>query len=371
MRMEYKAALAVGLVVLVGSAIWWSVGQSGGNKKLDTIPLNKKVADAKPSGVGLASDPRKTQTPSPAQPAGVTPPRPTPSTTPPGATPASPVTSLPPLAPATPATRPASTSTDSSMHPVTPATMPAVSLTPRSEPPSAPVTTPAASPPGAITSPAAPPVSVAPRRDDQPMTPARPSPPSTGSTTRPAGGDGKYTIKAGDTYGVIAKAEYGDERLWAAIEVANPGVDPKRLRIGQVINLPPKEKVRASSAGATPTSPAPSKPDAKPPTSQPAKSGTTPPSTITPGATTRPAARATYVVADGDTLMSIARNVLKDESRWKEILELNKDKLSSPEKLMEGMEIRLPPPRESVNGTSGRSGESRRGGPRSAGAKPR
>ncbi|HMQ16595.1 MAG TPA: LysM domain-containing protein, partial [Phycisphaerae bacterium] len=50
----------------------------------------------------------------------------------------------------------------------------------------------------------------------------------------------------------------------------------------------------------------------------------------------------TYVVGEGETLTQIARNALKDGGRWREIYELNRDKLSSPDVLIPGMVLRLP-----------------------------
>ena len=46
---------------------------------------------------------------------------------------------------------------------------------------------------------------------------------------------GSYTIKAGDTFGRIA--DKTGVNLQALLD-ANPDADPRRLRIGQVINLP-------------------------------------------------------------------------------------------------------------------------------------
>ncbi len=58
--------------------------------------------------------------------------------------------------------------------------------------------------------------------------------PAEGSAADPRPG-GSYTIQAGDTFGRIAdKTGVG---LQALID-ANPDADPRRLRIGQVINLP-------------------------------------------------------------------------------------------------------------------------------------
>jgi len=47
-----------------------------------------------------------------------------------------------------------------------------------------------------------------------------------------------YTIKNGDHYWKIAKEVYGDPMRMKDIEAANPGVDPKRLQIGDEILLP-------------------------------------------------------------------------------------------------------------------------------------
>ncbi len=178
-------------------------------------------------------------------------------------------------------------------------------------------------------------------------------------TAASAAVDGKYSIKSGDTFATIAKELYGESRYWTAIESANIGVDPKRLRVGQVINVPPKDRVvrgamggagasgtaapsRATRPGAAPGRPdtAAARPDAATGSARPAVT----PAGATPAPATRPVAGSTYIVGDGDTLISIAREVLKDESRWREIYELNRDRLSSPDRLIEGSEIRLPTP---------------------------
>ncbi|KAN0096592.1 hypothetical protein V8E51_015397 [Hyaloscypha variabilis] len=60
-------------------------------------------------------------------------------------------------------------------------------------------------------------------------TPTTPSPAPTASGTT-------YTIQAGDTFTTIA-ANFNTTT--AAIEAANPGVNPTTLQVGQIINLPP------------------------------------------------------------------------------------------------------------------------------------
>lgn len=50
----------------------------------------------------------------------------------------------------------------------------------------------------------------------------------------------------------------------------------------------------------------------------------------------------TYTVRSGDTLISIAREVYSNGSRWKDLYEANKDKLKSPDHLQVGQVLVLP-----------------------------
>jgi len=50
----------------------------------------------------------------------------------------------------------------------------------------------------------------------------------------------------------------------------------------------------------------------------------------------------TYVVKEGDSLGVIAREVLGDMSRWKEIWEANKDAVPDPNLIKVGQELRIP-----------------------------
>jgi murein DD-endopeptidase MepM/ murein hydrolase activator NlpD len=54
-----------------------------------------------------------------------------------------------------------------------------------------------------------------------------------------------------------------------------------------------------------------------------------------------PSPAATYTVKPGDTLMSIARAVLGDASRWREIFDLNTDRLSDPGLIYPGQVLRV------------------------------
>ena len=73
-----------------------------------------------------------------------------------------------------------------------------------------------------------------------PMAPpaVEPVPPVALDAAPAVSGEKTYVIQKGDTYFGIARRLYGDERRWRDIQAMNPGLDPTKLRIGQVIQLP-------------------------------------------------------------------------------------------------------------------------------------
>jgi LysM repeat protein len=130
------------------------------------------------------------------------------------------------------------------------------------------------------------------------------------------GGGNTYTIAQGDTLYGIAMKHYGDARGAQIIETANPGLNPKALRVGDKIILPdkpaPAEKLPA-----------------------PAASGAAAPA----GA---PAGKV-YVVQKNDTLIGISKRIYGDASMYRKIFEANKDILSSPNATLHvGEKLRLP-----------------------------
>jgi nucleoid-associated protein YgaU len=54
--------------------------------------------------------------------------------------------------------------------------------------------------------------------------------------------EGTYTIQRGDTLTAIAAHFYGNAAQWSVIAQANPEADPRRLRVGQEIKLPPRSR---------------------------------------------------------------------------------------------------------------------------------
>ena len=131
----------------------------------------------------------------------------------------------------------------------------------------------------------------------------------------PSGAGGTYTIAQGDTLYGIAMKHYGDARSAEIIEAANPGLNPKALRVGDKIRLPEKppaaEKLPApGAAGAAPPPP--------------------------------PAGKA-YLVQKNDTLIGISKRIYGDASMYRKIYEANKDILPSPSATLHvGQKLRLP-----------------------------
>lgn len=194
----------------------------------------------------------------------------------------------------------------------------------------------------------------------------------------------KYTIKAGDNLSKIAREHYGSDKYWAKIREANPTVNPDKLSVGQVISLPSKESVTGKPETAKPSTGGPAgretgSPDSrlertppKPPAGSTSGAAGTP-STATPGAgaappaadrgakptTAKPTGAAdtgaaksdavkpatetkSYVVEQGDSLKVIAQKVLKNPKRWREIYDLNKDKIKDPNRLFVGTPLTVP-----------------------------
>lgn len=97
-----------------------------------------------------------------------------------------------------------------------------------------------------------------------------------------------YKIRAGDTLASIAIMHYADASKWRLIARANPTVNPRQLRIGQTVTLPPADQQEASGEDA-------------------------------PGNRVL----AAHVVKEGDSLYSLAKRYYGDGTRWPAIREAN------------------------------------------------
>jgi nucleoid-associated protein YgaU len=109
-----------------------------------------------------------------------------------------------------------------------------------------------------------------------------------------------YVVKPGDTLSGIAQQELGDAERWHEIFALNLATvhHPDRIFPGQVLFLP----------GPTPIQPTPR----------------------------------FYIVKSGDTLSSIAKRELGNESRWPEIFAANSDAIVNPDAIFPGQVFLIP-----------------------------
>ncbi|NUN47579.1 MAG: LysM peptidoglycan-binding domain-containing protein [Candidatus Brocadiae bacterium] len=138
-----------------------------------------------------------------------------------------------------------------------------------------------------------------------------------------------YTVVAGDSLWLISKKVYGKGTE------ANRIVDANRdkisnpddfLRVGTVLQIPglpdggsPRIPEVAEAPRNTPPVPAVEAP--APPATEGAK---------------------TYKVKSGDTLTRIAKEVYGDGNKWHQIYKANRDRMTSPDALVEGQELTIP-----------------------------
>jgi nucleoid-associated protein YgaU len=385
MRTEIKIAIAVGVFIIFGAIIWTASdfsrekqitelpGSLVSSERKAAEPAGSPAADARPGSFARpasASDAGRQAGAAPADTRGSQPPRtesgsrpltvqPPPARelatgTPPAASPASaseakdgaPASGgpLPPLAPPVAADRgeaagatepPRSSALDArstgpAESPVaTPAT--ADRPVPRGEPGE--VRTPGMQAPGSAARPG--------------PAPAEPGVRS-GAAQPPAGSAAEtvYTVQEGDTLSAIARDTYGEDRFWTKIREANPGIDPHRLLVGQKLRLPSQEAVRAGRPASPAADAGKAADGAKRPDAGKPADGREPRDAA--GAAAKSAAQeaGTYVVESGDTLIKIARKLFNDPNRWREIYDLNRDNLRSPDDVPAGMTLKVPPARK-------------------------
>jgi nucleoid-associated protein YgaU len=129
----------------------------------------------------------------------------------------------------------------------------------------------------------------------------------------PAAGTTQYTIKSGDTLEGIARAQMGDGQKWQLIAAANPGLDPKALKIGQKITIPASTATAMKEKAAA------------------------------PAGSSSAAAPNTYTVQKGDTLIELSRKFYGNDAEWKRILEANATTLKGDAKaIAPGMKLVIP-----------------------------
>lgn len=110
----------------------------------------------------------------------------------------------------------------------------------------------------------------------------------------PASAPVEHTVAAGETLGDISLKYFKSSKQWKKIVDANPGLDPKTIKVGQKLRIPVETKADAPLAlgnGPAPMAPV--------------------------------AGERTYTIKANDSLYSIARKELGAPNRWKEIQALN------------------------------------------------
>jgi nucleoid-associated protein YgaU len=150
---------------------------------------------------------------------------------------------------------------------------------------------------------------------------ARPAPQPAQSGSLPA----TYRVRDGDDLAGIAARMYGHPTAATALWAANRDLisDPNLLPIGAELRLPPPWEI--DIAGATTGGGA---------VIEPRRGPVATPATATVGGRIR--------VAPGDSLAAIAGRLYGDPALARQIWELNRDQLRSPELVVPGMELRLP-----------------------------
>ncbi|MCE9592216.1 MAG: LysM peptidoglycan-binding domain-containing protein [Planctomycetes bacterium] len=144
-----------------------------------------------------------------------------------------------------------------------------------------------------------------------------------------------HTVVKGDSVYQIAKKYYRNGEKWQLIREANPGHvgSEGELQVGTQLKIP-------ALPDATPAIPAPSKPATI------VDAGSTVVEPVAPEKAPSAAHEGIPVriieVKAGQSLTQIAREQLGSGNRWHELLELNKDQISSAKDLKLGMKIKVP-----------------------------
>ncbi len=134
------------------------------------------------------------------------------------------------------------------------------------------------------------------------------------------GGASTHTIAASETLAEIAKRYLGSSTKWPELVALNPGLDPKRLKIGSVI------KLTGSAAGSTV-----------------AQSGVATPAAAAAKPSAAPANKAkTHTVKGGDTLGAIAKTYLGSAKRADDLYQANRDVLKNKDDLRIGQVLKIP-----------------------------
>jgi len=128
------------------------------------------------------------------------------------------------------------------------------------------------------------------------------------SAKTPAGGGRTHVIKKDETFSTIARMVYGNQKYFAAIQKANPDVNPSKLKPGTTIILPDISGAEASPAKSTETA-------AKSGAARAEKSGSSSERAVDPSTE--------YRVQQGDSLYKISVKLYGNGGHAEELYDTN------------------------------------------------
>lgn len=137
--------------------------------------------------------------------------------------------------------------------------------------------------------------------------------------------DSFYRVRKGDSFWTIAQRTLGAGRRWPELVAANRRLDPRRLKVGQLIRIP-RDRARSESVGSA----------------SPARRSQSEeeqlrrlPRRVAPSSNR-------HVVEPGDTLSEIALEYYQDAMEWKRIYQANRKRIRNARQLEVGTILELP-----------------------------
>jgi nucleoid-associated protein YgaU len=170
-------------------------------------------------------------------------------------------------------------------------------------------------------------------------------PAPTWSPVRPQGHDRppKHRVREGETLSDLARHYLGSADRWTELFAANRQVlaDPDQLRPGMELVIPAASGIARPASVQTSKSAVTNPGDADWVSSQPASMVPITPGAWRRGRQSEPPVRH-YRVRAEDTLVDIAKQFYGDGSRFQQLYEANRDQLSGPDQLREGLLLVIP-----------------------------